>query len=88
MKLIAMMAVILFVLTAYGADSTTARRTAGQSPLGVMLPSLVVRSSQGMQVAKALGGLFPAFLHAAGVENVNFHWYIADTGRLRELWLI
>ncbi len=38
--------------------SPTAPRPTGQNPFGVMLPSQLVRSSQGMQVAKALGAVY------------------------------
>jgi hypothetical protein len=38
--------------------SATAPRPTGQNPFGLMLPSQLVRSSQGMQIAKALGVVY------------------------------
>ena len=40
------------------AASATAPRPTGQNPFGLMLPSQLVRSSQGMQIAKALGAVY------------------------------
>ncbi len=38
--------------------SPTAPQPTGQNPFGLMLPSRLVRSSQGMQIAKALGAVY------------------------------
>ncbi|MER3410815.1 MAG: hypothetical protein C4306_12265 [Thermoleophilia bacterium] len=40
------------------AASATASRPTGRNPFGVMLPSRLVRSPQGMQVTKALGAVY------------------------------
>jgi hypothetical protein len=40
------------------ADSATALQPTGQNPFGLMLPSQLVRSSQGMHIAKALGAVY------------------------------
>ena len=58
MKLNVMMAVTLSVLIASGTGSPSAPRPTGQNPFGVMLPSKLVRSSQGMQIAEALGAVY------------------------------
>lgn len=56
MKPNVMMAVILSSLIACGSPTVTA--AVGQNPFGVMLPSQLVRSPQGIQVAKKLGAAY------------------------------
>ena len=58
MKRTVMMAVILSVFIASGTGSPAALRPTWQNPFGVMLPSRLVRSSQGMQIAKVLGAVY------------------------------
>ena len=55
---------VLFILGVFPfscanqADSGPEPRPTGQNPFGLMLPSQLVRSSQGIQVAKALGAVY------------------------------
>ncbi len=56
-ELMVTMAAILSTFGGCDAGSSTASEPRCQNPFGVMLPSQVVRSSQGMQVAKALGAV-------------------------------
>jgi len=58
MKFIAVMAGIFSVLVASGSGGPSAFRPSGRNPFGVMLPSQLVRSSQGMQIATALGAVY------------------------------
>ena len=58
MKRIVVMAVTLAVLIAGGSGSPSEPRPTGQNPFGVMLPSQLVRSPGGIQVARTLGAVY------------------------------
>ncbi len=58
MRFILAMTVTLSRLIACDTGNPSAPRATGQNPLGLMLPSQRVRSSQGMQIAKALGVVY------------------------------
>ena len=58
MKRIVVMAVTLAVLIASATGSPSAPRPTGQNPFGVMLPSRLVRSPGGIEVAKTLGAVY------------------------------